>query len=164
MRRPVRRTGRSRVQVGGEPESPASDLVEVAKSSGRLEELLGRVESTRAGTSSDERGRFALLAMIRLAQGKDDEAITAFARLRGIERATVKPTDPHELDCSLARTLTAAWSALDRPKVRPSALAVLEVPPGTAEGKLGASDLWVSQVRQARAIGEARERGVVFGD
>ena len=152
--------GRSRAQVGGEPESTASDLVEVARASGKLDELAGRIESAKASSPVDERGRLALLAMVRLAEGRDDEAIAAFARLKGLA-GTVKVSDP---DWMRWPELTAAWSAFGRPKVRPSALAVLEVPTAGPDEKLGASDLWVRQVRQARAIGEAQERGVAFGD
>ena len=151
---------RPRIQAGGEPESPANDLVEVARAAGRLDELAGRIESAEAGSIVDARGRLALLAMVRLAQAQDDRAIAAFNSLK--ERAaTVKRTDP---DWMRWPELTAAWPALSRAKVRPHALAALGVATGNSDGTLGASDLWVRQVRQAHAIGEANERGVPFGD
>jgi hypothetical protein len=153
-------TGRSRVQAGGELESPSGDLVEVARATGRLDALAGRVESAKVDSPVDERGRLALLAMVRLAQAWDDQAIAAFATLKD-RAATVKLADP---DWMRWPELTAAWSALSKAKVRPSALAALDVATGQSDGTLGASDLWVRQVRQARAIGEANERGVAFGD
>jgi tetratricopeptide (TPR) repeat protein len=154
--------GRSRVELGGEPESPAADLVEVARLTGKLDELAGRVESARTGSSLDERGRFALLAMVRLAQGRDDEAIAAFERLKGLA-GTIKPSDP---DWMRWPELTAACSALTSPKavVRASALAVLVIPSAGTDQALWASDLFVRQVRQARAIGESEGRGPAKGD
>ena len=153
-------SGRPRIQVGGEPESPAGDLVEVARKSGRLDELAGRVESAPATSPVDERGRFALLAMIRVAQGKDDEAIAAFGRLK--ERSvTVKWADPEWMRWP---ELTAAWSALSRDKVRPLALAALDVAIGYSGESFDDNNLWVRQVRRARLIGEALEGGVAFGD
>ena len=153
-------TGRSRVQVGGELESPSTDLVEVARAGGRLEELAGRVESAKVGSTVDERGRLALLAMVRMAQEKEDEAIAVLSRLKD-RAATVKRTDP---DWMRWPELTAVWYALPKARVRPSALEALGVATGQADGTLGASDLWVRQVRQARAIAEANDRGVRFGD
>jgi tetratricopeptide (TPR) repeat protein len=151
---------RRRVQVGGEPESPAADLVEVARASGRLQELLGRVDSARTGSATDERGKIALLAMIRLAQGSDDESIAAFSRLKGLA-GTIKVTDP---DWMRWPELMAAWSAVGRPKVRSSALSVLDVPKPKTDETPGPSELMVRQIRQVRAIGDAQERGRTFAD
>jgi hypothetical protein len=143
-------SGRSRVQLGGRPESPAADLVEVARSAGKLDELAGRVESARGTSPVDDRGKFALLAMSRLAQGREAQAVAAFASLKGLA-STIKPSDA---DWMRWPELTASWAALSNGKaeVRASALACLEVPTKGPDQPLGASDLWVRQVRQALAI------------
>jgi hypothetical protein len=152
----------ARVELGGEPDSPAGDLVEVAKAQGKLDELAARVDSAKRGTLLDERGRLALLAMVRLAQGRDEQAIAAFEKLRGLA-GSIKPADP---DWMRWPELAACWTAVTHPKaeVRASALAALPIPAVGADQPGGASELFVRQVRQARAIGEARERGLVTGD
>jgi Protein of unknown function (DUF1583)/Protein of unknown function (DUF1581) len=150
------------METGGEPESPAADLVEVGRTLGKLDELAERSESAKTGSSLDERSRLALLAMVRLAQGKEDDAVAAFDRLKGLA-GTIKPVDP---DWMRWPELTAAWPALSHSKaaVRASALAALPVPTPPTDPPSGASDLFIRQVRQARAIGEAECRGLATGD
>ena len=141
----------ARVESGGDPESPAADLVEVARASGRLEELAARINSAGSGSPVDERGRFALLAMVRLAQGKDDEAVVAFARLQGMA-STIKPGDP---DWMRWPELTAGWSAIKHPNAEVRAAVLASLPARTAGPDQPVGDLFVRQVQQARAIGES---------
>ncbi|HSG72871.1 MAG TPA: DUF1583 domain-containing protein, partial [Planctomycetaceae bacterium] len=59
---------------GGEPVSPVFDLLETAKTTGRLEELFQSVSAfSDAGRSDQLRARLSLLILVRLEQGKAGE-------------------------------------------------------------------------------------------
>ena len=137
---------------GGEAESPASDLVRVAAGLGRLDPLAERIERGPSWSSLDDRGRFALLAMVRAAQGRDEEGSAALARLRGLA-ATTRPADA---EWTRWPELVAALGTFERPKLRADALALLPEPAeATGEQIQGVNDFWLRQVHRARSTGEA---------
>ncbi len=63
-----------RIEVGGNLVSPAEELVSAAAELGRLDELFTEVEAAPLYAQYHARGRLALLAMIRMAQGRAEEA------------------------------------------------------------------------------------------
>ena len=77
-----------RNQVGGILESPAFDLVDLAKELGRLDDLRRRVEQVEATNGLDQRAQLALLSMINVARGDDLAATMSFTQLFDIFRAS----------------------------------------------------------------------------
>ncbi|MBX6313365.1 MAG: DUF1583 domain-containing protein, partial [Isosphaeraceae bacterium] len=116
------RPGETRVEIGGLWQAPARELITLAKELGRLDDLAARVEACEAWNRQDQRGRLALLAMIRAAQGREDEAAACLKDLAPL-LAQVGKDDP---DWSRWPELLAAASLLDRPKLRAPALALLD--------------------------------------
>ena len=64
----------SRVQVGGNIAAPAFDLVSVAKTLDRLDELRRQVETIETPDESDRRAQLSLLFMIDVARNNDSAA------------------------------------------------------------------------------------------
>src|SRR5262249_10338620 len=68
---------------GGRLEAPAIDLVNAAKELGQLDELAARVEKTTSFRDElDQRGQLALLAMIRMAQGREPDAAALLKKVQ----------------------------------------------------------------------------------
>ncbi len=63
-----------RVQTGGQLVAPALELVRTARELNRLDELADAVQQTKAVDPLARRCRLALLALVRMAQGRFDEA------------------------------------------------------------------------------------------
>jgi tetratricopeptide (TPR) repeat protein len=76
---------------------PAIDLVASATEADKLDELAAAIDAAEASTSVDRRGKFALLTLVRDAQGKTTEAEAALKALKDQARASiVKQTSDHE--------------------------------------------------------------------
>ncbi len=140
---------------GGDPESPATDLVAVARDLGRLDALADRVEAAPAPTTADARGRLALLAIARAAQGRDDAASAALAKLRDLA-GTTRPGDP---DWTRWPELLASLATSDRPALNAAAAALLVEPEATANQVQGVDDFWLRQVHRALSVARMRALG-----
>ena len=115
--------GGSRLASGGEVESPAIELVATAKALGRLDELAGRVEKAKPPAGLVDRGQLVMLALVQAARGKDFEAAAALKQLK----APLQKLPDDEPELNRWPELVAASATLDRPSLRPSAMALLDV-------------------------------------
>jgi tetratricopeptide (TPR) repeat protein len=111
--------GSRRVFTGGTLDAPARLLVATAREMGKLDELAQLVQKQGA---QDQRGRLALLALIKTEAKQDDAAREALDQLRPL--LTKLPAD--SLEWKLWPEFLAAVGALDRPPLRGSALALLD--------------------------------------
>ena len=84
----------SRVAIPPTLDSPALDLVVVASELGKLEELAIATETAETATSADRRGRLALLALIRDAQGDAAGAEMALKELKDLAKSTLTRQAP----------------------------------------------------------------------
>jgi len=109
-----------RSETGGTLEAPAIELVGTARALDKLDELATAV--TQAATGS-ERGRLALLALIRAEQGRDDDARQALERLKPL-LAEVPADSP---DWTRWPEMVAASRAVSRPALRPAARVLLDM-------------------------------------
>ncbi len=146
---PVGKSPARRAQPGGALEAPARELVAAAGELGRLDELAGRVEKAAADSDQDRRGRLALLALVRSAQGRDEEAADALKQLLPLSQKLADGAP----DWARWPELVAASSALRRSKTRAPALALLDqlvekVKPG------GFASDWAKHAQHARAVGQ----------
>jgi tetratricopeptide (TPR) repeat protein len=113
----------SRLASGGEIEAPAMELVATAKAIGKLNELSNRVEKARPAAGQIGRGHLALLVLIYVAQGREADAEIALKQLRPLLEALGDDVQ----DIQRWPELVAASATLDRPGLRPSAMALLSV-------------------------------------
>jgi hypothetical protein len=111
-----------RVHTGGALEAPALELVATAKELGKLDELAERVAKAPAAAEAQERGQKALLALVRAAQGRDDEAAELLKQLRPL---LAKVTREEPLWGRWPEQLAAA-ATMERPKLHDAALALLD--------------------------------------
>jgi hypothetical protein len=156
-----------RVQTGGELEAPALELVALAKKLGKLDELAERVQ--KASVPGQERERLAMLALVRGAQERDDQARTALAELTWL----VTPLPPTAPIWMRWPELVAASGTMSRPALRGAALALLDVLVRHMEQAMQQQiplpdrDTWVRRVRQARSaalvLGLPAEQRATFG-
>ncbi|HEV3167614.1 MAG TPA: DUF1583 domain-containing protein, partial [Isosphaeraceae bacterium] len=114
--------GATRVESGGELEAPALDLIAAAKDAGKLDELAERVQKAAASNDVDRRGQLALSALVRSAQGRDNEAEEALKAMKPLLEK-VAPEDP---EWQRWPELIAAAAALDRPELQAAARALLD--------------------------------------
>ncbi|MGB7346118.1 MAG: DUF1583 domain-containing protein [Pirellulaceae bacterium] len=70
---PIPKEGVAR--AGGEIESPALELIRVAKRAGKLDELFQHISDIPDGDNPRQRCKAALLAMIEIARGRFDDAV-----------------------------------------------------------------------------------------
>ena len=123
----------SRVESGGEVRAPALELVATAAALGRprLDELAERVEKAPAADDVDRRGQLALMALIAMARGEDDKAAASLEQL--------KPLLEKRAGRSARRAswpeLTVTARAIERPRLRPAALALLDMMVDQAQKK-----------------------------
>ncbi len=156
-----------RVLTGGELQAPALELVALAKKLGKLDELAEKFQKPTG--NGQERGRLAMLALVRAAQERDDQARTALSEL-------TKLVTPLPLMAPIWMRwpeLVAASGTMNRPALRGSALALLDVLVRHMEQgmqqqvQLPDRDTWVRRVRQARAaalvLGLPAEQRAAFG-
>jgi hypothetical protein len=156
-----------RVQTGGELQSPALELVELAKKLGKLDELAQRLQ--KPAVPGQERERLAMLALVRAAQERDDQARAALSELTRL-------ATPLPLMAPIWMRwpeLVAATGTMGRPALRGAALALLDVLVRHIEQgmqqqiQLADRDNWVRRVRQARAaaqvLGLPEDQRTAFG-
>jgi hypothetical protein len=143
-----------RLHTGGELVAPALELVALAGKLGKLDDLAGRVE--KASPEADPRGRLALLAVVRAAQGRDADAAEALKQM--LPLVTKLPLDAPTWQ--RWPELVAAGGSVQRPALRPPAIALLDrmvrqLEQGRIkEVPLPGRDDWARQVRHARARAE----------
>jgi hypothetical protein len=114
----------NRLHTGGTIEAPALELVELAADARLLKELAREVEQAAADSDVDARGKLALMVLVRVAQGRDEDAKTLLEELRG-RLATVRPEAPEWVRWP---DLTAAVAANRRPKLAgPTYLLMLRI-------------------------------------
>jgi tetratricopeptide (TPR) repeat protein len=151
--------------VGGDLEAPALELVKAAKAAGQLDSLAAQIEST----SADPRGRLALLALVRSAQGRGADAADALRQL-------AKLAESLPLDAPIWQRwpdVIAAGDALNDPALFSAATELLEaarknLERGEAEEiSVDGRAAWIERVRQirGRALAMALANGTptVFG-
>ncbi|HTU17039.1 MAG TPA: DUF1583 domain-containing protein [Gemmataceae bacterium] len=159
-------TGR-RVQTGGELEAPALKLVALAKKLGKLDELVERVQ--KANTPEQKRGRLAMLALLRAAQERDEQAMAVLGELLQLV-ATLPVNEPMWRRWP---ELVAAHGTMTRRNLRLPAEALLAAQVQRLEQammkrvSLPDRDFWIRHVRHARAaaqvLGLPPELRVPFG-
>jgi tetratricopeptide (TPR) repeat protein len=113
-----------RLKTGGDLEAPVFDLIATARELNRLDALACRVESIEPKTDDDRRARLAVLALIRIAQAREDQAgalLTRLAQARkpGFSEEAGALTEPWP-------ALMVASQALERSKLRAPALSLLD--------------------------------------
>ena len=145
---PKRSKPASRVESGGEVRAPALELVDTAAALGRprLDELAERVEKAPAADDVDRRGQLALIALIAMARGEDDRAAASLEQLKPLLEK--RPADQTEGASWPELTLTAR--AIERPRLRPAALALLDMMVEQAQKK-SPRWLWEHRVKNVRA-------------
>ncbi len=146
-----------RVQSGGEVEAPALELVAVAKKLGKLDELVQSVQ--KASAPQQARGRLAMLALLRAAQERDNEAQAALGELT--QWIASRPVD--EPLVQRWPELLAAAGTIDRRSLRLSALALLDVQIDKLQQAIIQNvaqperDRWIRHVRQTRSVAQVLE-------
>ncbi|HEY7326851.1 MAG TPA: DUF1583 domain-containing protein [Gemmataceae bacterium] len=140
-----------RIASGGELETPALELVALAKKLGKLDELVQRVE--QAKEPAQVRGRLAMLALVRSAQERDEPARKSLEDLGQL----ISPTPLNEPTWKRWPELLAAQAAMDRPGLRQAALVLLDIQIKKLEESIvrfipvQGRDSWLPHVRQTRA-------------
>jgi hypothetical protein len=141
---------------GGTIEAPALELVAAAKEIGKLDELAERVRQAPAA-KPDRRAQVALLALIRTAQGREDEAESLLKQLQTLA-AKLAPDLPR---WQRWPEVVAAADALHHPRLRPAALALLDHLITDCIQKLPADTpetVWEAHVRHLRGRAQALSR------
>ena len=121
------------------------ELVRVAGELGKLDELAGLVESQAIGDDANLRARLALLAMIAVAQGRDDAARDQLSQIYSLVKRASDDEPVHQRWPALA----AAWAALERPALRSLAAEMLQLLVESVQRKFPAGK-WERIVRHAR--------------
>jgi tetratricopeptide (TPR) repeat protein len=159
----------ARLQVAGRLEAPALELVAVAKSLGKLDELAKRVQQIRPSSDHDKRSKLAMLALTREAQGRDGETADALRQLMPL----LEKIEPDEPRWARWPELLAVSNAIHRPALRADALALLDqmvnqVQKMTPEQRSSLGPVWddhVSHVRGAcRLLALPNDRMVLEGN
>jgi tetratricopeptide (TPR) repeat protein len=132
---------------GGAIVAPAIELVETARSLGKLDELAERIGVAPLDDAVDERGRLALRALIGLA--REDEAMA------GSALAAMKPRleqlGPDQPPWTRWPELVAASRAITGPSTRGRALELLETMAGQVESRKELRGLWDDHIQNLRA-------------
>ncbi|MDR3639221.1 MAG: DUF1583 domain-containing protein [Isosphaeraceae bacterium] len=111
-----------RVHTGGALEAPALELVKVAKELDNLDALAQQVESQSTPTDHERRSQAALLALIRIAQERDDQAETLLGKLQPLLAGVAKDAPVWQR----WPELVAATAALERPALLKPATGLLD--------------------------------------
>jgi tetratricopeptide (TPR) repeat protein len=114
------RTAGRRDQLGGTLESPAIDLVTVAKQLGKLAELTKQVEYAPANSNLEKRAKLAMQVLLCVAEERDDEAAPLLEQLQTF----VKEMAPDTSRWERWPELIAQWTALNRPNLHPASMAL----------------------------------------
>jgi tetratricopeptide (TPR) repeat protein len=152
----------TRVFQAGELVAPAIDLVAAAKANGQLDALAERVERFQPRRDEDVRSRLALLAMVRQAQGRPKEAVSA---LEGLLPKLKALSDEVPILERWAE-LVAGTALVEDDAVRPALLPILDELV-TQVQRHSPGDDWEPRVRHARAVAQwlssPDAKGVRFG-
>jgi hypothetical protein len=149
-------TGGVRMQTGGSLVAPALELVAVAKELDKLDELAGQVEAVKAPGELEQRCRLALLACVRIAQERDDNAVAALRQLQPL-LAKLGPSVSRQQRWP---ELVAASYGLSHPPVRGAAQALLEhmvtkqVQTMSWPQQQALGTTWMQHVRHTRSLGQ----------
>ena len=153
-----------RLQTGGELRAPAIELVETAKTLGRLDDLAARVRGMTLAT--DERGKLALDGLIGIARGDDAATAKILAELTVL--LSKQPPDGPQWTrwpemCLAARA--AARPALRKPGLALADAIALQVEKRklTAAHKMAPEETWMHQVAHLRALFEVKALAVEAG-
>jgi tetratricopeptide (TPR) repeat protein len=139
-----------RLHSSGVLEAPAFDLIATAAGLNRLDDLGSRIDKAEVRNDLDRRGQLALLAMVRAAQSKDAEAEQLLKQMRPLHARLGKDDRPWQR----WPELVAASSALNRPRLYATAMALLDDMVVDQIQKFGSSVEWERQVRHVRAVGQ----------
>ena len=145
---PTTPTEGSRVAVPPVLDSPALDLVASAAELGKLDSLAAATEAAETPTPTDRRGRLALLALIRDAQGRTAEAETALKELKDLAKATLVKQTP---DWQRWPELVAGLALAARPNANPAAVALLDETVELIQRDFTSSPM-ERQIRHARGV------------
>jgi hypothetical protein len=143
-----------RVQTGGELEAPALELVALAKKLGKLDDLVERVR--KANAPEQTRGRLAMLALLRAAQERDEQARSALGELTRL----IAALPINEPIWQRWPELVAASGTMDRRALNRPAQALLDAQVKRIEQAFSQKvsppgrDEWMRRVRQARAAAQ----------
>jgi hypothetical protein len=148
----------SRLHTPGQLESPALELVAVAKELGKLDELAGAVSEGRAETAPDRRGRLSLLSLVQAARGRTSDAEAPLKELLPL----LAEVDKGQPAWARWPEFLAAASALERPELRPAGMALLDAMVSQLE-KLTPAELATVGVHWPRYVSHLRARGAVAG-
>ncbi len=135
-----------RLQTGGVLEAPALGLVDAARALGKLDELADRVRTASAEGAAGARGKLALEILIQIAQGDEVVAEQSLRRLAGL-LAKVGPEVPA---WERWPEPVACARAIERPRLRTAALALLDPAIAFAQSKMGMT-LWERQLKSLRS-------------
>jgi tetratricopeptide (TPR) repeat protein len=147
------------VLLGSRFDSPALELLAAAKEANKLDDLAARIEKFAPPLANDleQRGKTAMLAAVRSAQGKIDQArlhldqLTAVAKQMPIDLETGKRWPE----------FIAASATLGNPAVRPKTLALLNAMLERLQQSVGQNkpfpnrDEWIGWVRHLRGQAQA---------
>ena len=137
-----------RTFVGGEIRAPALELVETARSLGRLDELATEVEMAEAVGDVNLRGKLGLLTLVAVAGENDAEAAVSLTALKPLLE-TLPLDQPEWIRWP---ELVATASAVRRPALRAQAIVLLDTMAVQAQKK-SAGKVWQTQVKTVRARG-----------
>jgi hypothetical protein len=143
-----------RVLLGSRFESPALELLAAAKEANKLDDLAARIEKFSPPLANDleQRGKTAMLAAVRSAQGKIDQARILLDTLTAVAKQM-------PLDLEVGKRwpeFIAASATLSIPAVRPKALALLNAMVERLQQSAGQNkqfpnrDEWTGWVRNLR--------------
>ncbi len=139
----------ARLQTGGTFQAPILELVALARKLGKLDELSQRLESAKSlKEQANQRGRLAVLALVRAAQERDTEADDALKQSLALLARISKTAAPWQC----WPEYVAATGVMNRPQLQASALKILEEMTKQAEAR-GTGPLnmeWARRVRHAR--------------
>ena len=149
-----------RIEVGGNLVSPAQELVSAAAELGRLDELSAEVEAAPLYAQFHARARLALLAMIRIAQGRAAEARPYFIELYALTQAIESYTQHFRW-----ADVIAARMGVEHEETRDLAIELMHliVTAQLQNGQPG-DGAFDSQVRRIRSLGWLLREGVAPGE
>lgn len=156
-------------EPGGMLRAPALELIAVARQLGKLDELTAAVNRLPDGEEYPRRCKLALLALIAMTQGRDDQA-ESILRQMGIVMAAMPPDAPI---WQRWPEQLALWGATERPKLAKVAYSLLDfmvrqqLIPGIPFGLPGFAN-WELRLRhlisRAQLVGQGQSLAVLGTD
>jgi tetratricopeptide (TPR) repeat protein len=138
-----------RIHTGGTLEFPAVELVAAAKEIGKLDDLAATVEKLEAKSDLDRRNRLAMLALVRMAQEKDDAAEPLLKELAPLLGKVADDAPEWER----WPEVVAVYRAIARPKLRSAAMALIETMINQAQKK-APNPAWERRVKHVRSLAQ----------